>query len=252
MLLICGIIVSDPLFNPPANVMLSTHSRSRAGNLTYINLFSLSNLEGDHEDGILFDLVCRSYETDLPRTMMNTISFLILLSTFYPTPTKQTEIIFDDPSLKPINPFSAKQICTNARTETCCEPLSLQIDSLPHANWFHPKRVTYRDLPPSTPRTHYLAVFTYENGQVACRGKVTDYLLLVDQKSWQSVALRYPYLTGATYMVRSEPVPLMYNVYPDVVVYQGINYTDDNRGDGVYLGDDGRYIHGVPLFCMSS
>ena len=179
---------------------------------------------------------------------MNSFSFISLLLVLLPSFSEQTAIIFDDPTVKPSSLHYAFQICTSVRTETCCEPLSLKLDDTPSTGWwFHAKRATYLDLPLAEPLSQYLAVFTYGNGRAACRGKVLDLVFLVDQDTWQYKSRRFPYLTGATLGLKSEPVALMYDVYPDIVNYKGTNYTDNNRGDGVYYARDGRKIYGRPF-----
>ena len=186
--------------------------------------------------------------------MISTL-LLALLSLCFPFVSEQTEIMFDDPLIQHSSPYYARQICTDVRTETCCQPLDLQIETFAHTGWFHARRVTYSDLPfmkswesPS----HYLAIFTYDNGQAACRGKAVDVVDLTYQKIWRSAYEIYPYLTGGAFLSKSEPVAFVYNVYPDVVTYQNINYTDSNRGDGVYTSKAGGSIYGKPLFSTSS
>ena len=78
-----------------------------------------------------------------------------------------------------------------------------------------------------------------------------DLIFLVDQEIWQSALTRSPFLTGGAFMLKSEPVALMYDVYPDIVTYQGVNYTDNNRGDGIYYASDGRKILGKPFLCKN-
>ncbi|KAL6719239.1 hypothetical protein ACLMJK_003476 [Lecanora helva] len=172
----------------------------------------------------------------------------LLLTTLLFIPSQQTAIVFDNPTRGTRSVFYAKQICTDVRTQTCCEPLSLKADGIPYEGWSHNNRVTYYDLPTADPLTRYVAVFTYENEVAACRGKMVDYKMLTDQRTWRSTYDLYPYLTGGMYGARAERTPLVYNVYPDIVTYQGVNYTDENRGDGMYMSAEGKVIMGRTFF----
>lgn len=189
---------------------------------------------------------------------MLSVLFPLLAAAFLSNPAKQTAVIFDDYTVNPSSKYYATQTCTNVRTETCCEPLSLQVEGVPAGRWWHgwfrANRVIYTNLPVShKPSENYLAVFTYEEGEAACRGRLVDVVYLKSQRTWGLTYAQYPYLTGGAYLSKEESVALMYNVYPDIVTYQGINYTDENRGDGIYKSTSGeeRIIYGVPMFRTS-
>ena len=163
--------------------------------------------------------------------------------------TKQTTIVFDNPTWKTSPRLYAQQFCLDVEPNACCTPLNLQVFQAggPGRGWFKAQHTTFH-LDRPQPINEYVTIFSYDGSRTACDGREVKSVLLAGHATWDSeIYTEYPELSGGVYLERSKSKVGGMTVYPDVVTYLGVNYTDGKRGDGVYKSGK-RVIYGRPLF----
>jgi hypothetical protein len=174
------------------------------------------------------------------------ISLLLLCYIF--NLSLQTQIIFDNPTMREISDRYAQQICNNIGQRTCCVPIALQVPDRGWG-WWHAERISFYNL---EAEILSLVAYEWEDGRSACDGvKVDPHSKAAADTSWSSRIYHYfPQLSGGFYtrVPQGSSIQAVDNVYPDVVRYMGVIYTDNKVGNRVYTSADGRVIYGRDLF----
>ena len=180
---------------------------------------------------------------------MRLVSVRIILFSLIPSLTEQTTIVFDNPTWKTSPRLYATQYCVDIDSGDCCVPLDLQVFQAhgPGRGWFKAQHATFH-LDKPLPINEYVTIFSYNGSRNACEGTQVQSTLLAGHATWSSkVYSEYPELSGGVYLQSSKSLIGGNIVYPDVVTYLGVNFTDGKRGDGVYKNGR-RVIYGRALF----
>ena len=147
--------------------------------------------------------------------------------------TLQTQVSFSNPN----DPHdAAEQICTNLPEYTCCAPVDMSVHGRGMTG-FRAQWVDYIEIPPET---YILEVWRYGRG--SSRSSCSDILAAATgsggTSKW-SYKARHPIpgLSGGWYrklphteneILVSPPRGV---VWPDIIRFHGVEYTDKKRGD---------------------
>ena len=178
-------------------------------------------------------------------SFLNHVTFILLLI----WQTLQTDIELSNPT----NPHHyAEQVCTNIQERQCCAPIDLRIHGTQRIG-FRAQRIDFTGIPQGN---FILEVWKYGRSlpRITCGESLAAMIPSYGKSKWTYTAnTPKPGLSGGWYYKTTgiengtHVLPPLGLVWPDLIRYGGLEYTDGRRGDLFYREPAGNFIIGEQI-----
>ena len=163
--------------------------------------------------------------------------------------TLQTQIEFSNPN-DPLH--YAEQVCTNVQEHQCCVPIDLLINGQQRTG-FRAQWIDYTRIPPGN---FILQAWRYGRNVpgTTCGELLAAMTSSYGKSKWSyKISIPKPGLSGGWYYEMTgidnatDALPPTDVVWPDLIRYDSLEYTDGKRGDLFYREPTGKFIIGEQI-----